>query len=403
MSILAWLGMMLVLAVVAVLFIAFPVRFGSQTPIVLARHNDRLVVFESRRAELQTEYQQGQITQGERDVLLDELDRQLLAETAETEQAIELRGRLSGRWAMATLALMLALGALIYQATGARAALNLYQLAEQRDTSEAALVEFVRALAAHLEGQRRPDIEDLYALAMAYDELGQAEQAIATLERVEAQYRSFAEYDPQDLSVVLSNRAQIRFMMAPGSLDAATEADFLEALRLDPLNAQALATLGMAYLQQGQPEQAVALWQRFLQVVPAGAMADAVQGALAHAESLLAGGDSSELGVQVVVSALADDIAADADIYVVARDPSTGALVAIQRFQAMAMPPALRLTERHRLAEDGPTIADLNRVEVIAFAVPAGLSLSAATHRSRVVETPTQGAQAQATLTLMPL
>jgi F0F1-type ATP synthase membrane subunit c/vacuolar-type H+-ATPase subunit K len=168
------------------------------------------------------------------------------------------------------------------------------------------------------------------------------------------------------------------------------------------LNSQALATLGMAYLQQGQPEQAVALWQRFLQVVPSGSMAVAVQGALEHAQSLLAG-DGVAAGVQVLVSALSDDIAADADIYIVARNPATGTLVAIDRYQANAMPPALRLTEQHRLAEDGPSLADLTQVEVIAFAVPAGQPLSAATHRSSVVQSPTQGANAQAALTLQPL
>ena len=402
MSVAMMLGMVVVLALVAALFIAFPVRYGSQSPIVLARHNDRLAVFESRRAELQAEHEQGQISATELTTLLDELDRQLLAETAETEQAIELRGRLSGRWAALMLGVILALVVVTYQATGARSALNIYALAEQRHTSEAALAEFVTAFANHLDRQRRPDVEDLYGLAMAYDELGMPEQAIARLEQVEALYRGFAEYDPQDLSVVLSNRAQIRFMMAADSLTAATEADFLEALRLDPLNAQALATLGMAYLQQGQPEQAVELWQRFLQVVPSGSMAEAVRGALEHAQSLLAGRDTQR-GVQVVVSALSDDIANDADIYIVARDPATGALVAIQRHSADAMPPALRLTERHRLADDGPSLADLSQVEIIAFAVPAGQPLSAATHRSRVVQTQTAGLQAQATLTLSPL
>ena len=402
MSITLWLGMMLLLTLVAALFVVFPVRFGSQTPIVLARHNDRVAVFESRRTELQAEHEQGQISTEELNSLLGELDRQLLSETADTEQAIELKGRLSVRWAVATLAVMLALSALVYQATGARAALNLYQLAEQRHTSDAALAEFVTALADHLARQRRPDVEDLYALAMAYDELGLPEQAISTLEQVEALYRNFAEYDPQDLSVVLSNRAQIRFMMTPGALAAATEADFLEALRLDPLNSQALATLGMAYLQQGRPEQAVELWQRFLQVVPAGSMATAVRGALEHAESLLAGG-TGDVGVQVVVSALSEDIPIDADIYIVARDPDTGTLVAIERYPANELPPALRLTEQHRLAETGPSLANLPTVEVIAFAVPVGQPLSAATHRSGVVQALTQGPNAQAALTLSPL
>lgn len=402
MSIVAWLGMLLLLTVMASLFVAFPVRFGSQAPIVLARHNDRLAVFESRRSELQAEHEQGQMTAVELSHLFNELDRQLLSETADTEQAIELRGRLSGRWALITLAVILTLAALVYQATGSRAALNLYQLAEQRETSPAALAEFVTALAKHLDGQRRPDVENLYALAMAYDELGLPEPALATLDRVEAAYRNFAEYDPQDLSVVLSNRAQIRFVMSPGVLMAATEADFLEALRLDPLNTQALATLGMAYLQHGQPEQAIELWQRFLQVMPAGAMAAAVQGALEHAQLLLAGA-ATGFGVQVVVSAFADDVATDANIYVVARDPISGAIVAIDRFQAAEMPPVLRLTEQHRLADDGPTLASFSQVEVIAFVVPAGLPLSAATHRSQAVPAATQGPQAQANLTLTPL
>ncbi|MCH8551385.1 MAG: c-type cytochrome biogenesis protein CcmI [Natronospirillum sp.] len=393
-------AMVIVLCALAAVFLLYPVLYGSRQTIKLARNQDRLAVYEARTEELADEKARGLLDEAQHEALQAELDRQILAETESAEQSVQAGGRLDWRWALLTLAAMAIMALVIYQPTGARQAVELYELTQVRERSPEDFERFLVALEDHVDNQRRPDIEDLYMLALSYDEVGRAEDAINTYDRVEAAYRALDEYDPEDLSVVLSNRGQTRFIHEERRMSAATEADFEEALRLDPMNTQALATLGMAHMDAGNPQQAVVVWERFLEVAEPGRMTEAVAGALEHARQLVDSEAAGDLeGVQVVFSALPEELAPDAFIYIVARTTEGGSLVALQRYTVADMPLALRLTDRDR-SGDMPALSSQNEVEVVAFATPPGANLNEATHSSRVVVVPVSGEDAVATLSL---
>lgn len=393
-------SMLVILAALAAVFLFYPALYGARQPISLARNQDRVSAYEARSKELQQELDNGQLSADEHATLQNELDRQLLLDTDTADRTLEAKGQLNWRWSLVTLLMMVGLAGLVYWPLSQQEAYQLYQQAQVQDRSGTDFDRFVDSLADYVAGQRSPDIETLFALAEARGEQGRYDEAIELLEIVETEFRAIDEYDPDDLSTVLSNRAQFRFMANDRQLNDRIEADFAEALRLDPLNTQALATLGVAYMDAGDYDRAVETWERVLELVPEGSMRQAVSGALDQARRMR--GDSVEGaadGVQVLFSALPDDVADDAFVYIVARPVGGSLPVAIQRYTAGELPLALRLTDQDRSADMSPLSGEDN-VEVVAFITPPGTTdLSQASHRSAIVPTPTTGDEAAVTLT----
>lgn len=400
-------SMLIILSALAAVFLFYPALRGAGKPITLARNQDRVAVYETRRAELAEDHANGMLDQAQYKALQEELDRQLLAETDTAEKTMEARGRLDWRWSAATLAGMLILAALIYWPVGAHDSYNLYQKSQVSERSEADFLAYLSALEDYVEGQRSPDIDTLYMLADGYAEAQRYQDAIDMLGRVASELRALGDYDPEDLSVVLSSRAQLRYTLNERQLTDAVEADFDEALRLDPFNAQAMATLGVAYMNAGEYDDAITLWERFLDVAPADSRTrEAVTGALAQARRLSGEAsepdDASRPGVQVLFSALPDDLAPEAQVYIVAR-PAGGELpVAIQRYRVADLPLALRLTDQDRNPDMAP-LTDHEQVEVVAFVTPEGAPVSEATHRSEVMRVPTSGDEAVVSLVIEPI
>ena len=399
-------SMLIVLGLLAALFLFYPSLYGASKPITLARNQDRVAVYEARRAELADDYANGLLDQAQYQALQEELDRQLLTETDTAEKTMEARGRLDWRWSAATLAGMLVLTALVYWPVGAHDSFELYEKTELRDRSEADFIAYLDALEGYVEDQRSPEIDTLYMLADGYAQAGRYEDAIDMMGRVVSELRALGDYDPEDLSVVLSHRAQLRYDLNDRQLTEDVAADFDEALRLDPFNAQAMATLGVAYMNEGEYDEAIALWERFMEVAPADSQTrEAVAGALEQARRLSGDDadtdDAEEPGVQVLFSALPDDLAPDAEVYIVARPAGGNLPVAVQRYRVADLPLALRLTDRDRNPEMAP-LTDYDEVEVLAFVTPAGAPVSEATHRSRVMRVPAWGEGAVASLVIEP-
>lgn len=394
------LAMLVVLAALATVFLFYPALYGARQPIRLVRNQDRVSAYEARSEELAAERDNGQLNEAEYKTLQNELDRQLLLDTDTADRTIEAKGQLNWRWSLITLLVMIGLAGLIYWPLSQQEAFRLYQQAQVQDRSGADFDRFVDSLADYVAGQRAADIETLFALAEARGEQGRYEEAIALLDSVESAFRALEEYDPDDLSTVISNRAQFRFIANDRQLNDTIEADFAEALRLDPLNTQAMATLGVAYMDAGQYDLAVETWERVLELAPAGSLREAVAIALDQARRMR--GDTLEGagdGVQVLFSALPEEVADEAFVYIVARPVGGNLPVAIQRHMAGELPLALRLTDQDRSGDMQPLSGE-SEVEVIAFITPAGTTdLSQASHRSAIVPTSVGGDDAAVTLT----
>ncbi|MEX0584573.1 MAG: hypothetical protein WEB07_02325 [Natronospirillum sp.] len=314
-----------------------------------------------------------------------------------------LKGVLNWRWSAGILLIMAMAAATLYWSLGAQQAIALYEVAQTRDRSAADFDRYLSALEDHVKQQSDPALENLYRLAEGYSESGRYEQALGFYDRTEAALRAQAEYDPQELSIIVASRGQIRFILADRELTSAVEADFAEALRLDPLNDQALATLGVAHFDAGNYHQAIAIWQRFLEVAPPGRTRNAVVGALDQARRITGEtlSDGTEApGVQVLFSALPEDLDPAALVYIVARPVDAELPVAIQRYTAADLPLALRLTDLDR-SPDMAALSGEAEVDVVAFVTPPDApDLTQASHRSDVVRAPTTGNAAVVTLTL---
>ncbi len=387
----------LILLALAAVFLFYPVLVGARGTITMARQKDLVAAYDARLTELDQELTRGIITEETRDDIKQELDRQLLADTRVAERSRAVSGRLSWPVAAVGLVVLLAGLPLLYSLAGDGRAVALQQQLDNAATPAAA----AESLAEFINDHPDPQPDWLYQLASAYRNSGQLAAAVDALERVETALRDQEAFDPEDLSSVLGERGELRYRLAGERLTDAAEADFQAALDQNPLNTQAMATLGVAYFSAGQTDDAIALWERFLEVAPDSEAADAVARALerARGNSGTSGGGGASVGV--LLAAVPESLSPADQVYIVARPVEGRQPVAIQRYRADELPPVVQLTDADRSPEMQP-LSSAERVAVVAFAVPEGASVGDASYRSNVVEVSTRPDGDPVTLRLRP-
>ncbi|MFC3853292.1 c-type cytochrome biogenesis protein CcmI [Salinispirillum marinum] len=401
--------MLLVLTALAALFIAYPAVYGAQRDIILARNSDRLAAYDARRAEIAEEQAMGALDEQQAAILLAELDKNLLAETGTAEATLRARGRLHWPWAVVATLLVSVAALSLYQRLGAQETLALYEKAQVRGESEADFMAFMSAYEDYVLGKANPTTEDWFLLADAYTQAGRFPEAIQAYDRVEANYRAQGEYDPLDLSMILTARGQLHFFLAGQTWTEALERDFREAIRLDPENVRAMGTLGIAYFADGEYQKAIDIWTVFAELTPEGSERDIVLAGIQAAQEQLGGEAnipilaSTTQRVEVVFTPLPAGISADAVVFVLARPVGERMPVAVQRHRVGELPSRLILTDRDRMNDDA-RLSDYDTVEVTAFISPGGTANAAqATHEAPMLQVNTEGDDAAVMLSFSPI
>lgn len=402
-------AMLIVLTALLGVVLAYPALYGSSRDITLARNADRVQAYEQRRAELEEELASGLIDQAQFDALSIELDKNLLAETEVANNTIKARGRLNWKWSLVATVLVSLSAAALYIPLGAQQELALYEKAQVRDRSEADFMAFMSAYEAFVLGKSSPTAEDLYLLADTYTQAGRFPEAIEIYDRVEALYRARSEFDPDDLSIILTNRGQLHFFLAGQTWNESVERDFREAIRLNPENQQALGTLGVAYFADGEYQQAIDVWQVFAELVPEGSGREIVISGIRAAQERLgleadfAVAEATPHRVDVVFTPLPIEVDLQSVVFVLARPVDGGMPIAVQRFTVGQMPSRITLTDRDRMS-DSARLSDFEEVEVTAFVSPGGTAdLGQATYEAPMTRVATLGDDTSVLISFSPV
>lgn len=168
---------------------------------------------------------------------------------------------------------------------------------------------------------------------------------------------------------ILGKAAQSEFLSSGRVLSSRARSRAEQALAVDPMQAAALATLGMAGFEEGDYRQAIVYWQRLRELEPPGSPGYEMLGqVIERAKSELGetAADSavaSGVGVDVIVSG-GEGLPAGALLFVLARPEGveSGMPIAVVRTTATAWPVTVRLDDGASMA--GQRISDFQKVSV---------------------------------------
>ena len=168
---------------------------------------------------------------------------------------------------------------------------------------------------------------------------------------------------------ILGKAAQSEFLSSGRVLSSRARSRAEQALAIDPMQAAALATLGMAGFEEGDYRQAIVYWQRLRELEPPGSPGYEMLGqVIERAKSELGetAADSavaSGFGVDVIVSG-GEGLPAGALLFVLARPEGveSGMPIAVVRTTATAWPVTVRLDDGASMA--GQRISDFQKVSV---------------------------------------
>lgn len=239
--------------------------FGSASRSHVARQRQAetaLVVLREQLAELEVEHAAGRIAEAQYQRSRQEIEQRALDEGRAAESQADVRP--SKAWAGVVALALPAAAAVVYLTLGTPAALDPQALVAQEQEhaiDPAEMAGLVAQLADRLE-KNPDDVTGWLMLARSYVMLGNAEDALATWQRIGARAPDDANV-LADWADVLANAQRGDFAGEPDRLIS-------RALQLQADNVKALALAGTAAYQRGDFSAASAHWERILAQVPAG-------------------------------------------------------------------------------------------------------------------------------------
>lgn len=255
-----------VLVAGALLLIVPPMLgFGSVRRSHVARQRQAetaLVVLREQLAELEAEHAAGRTSEAEYQRSRQEIEQRALDEGRAAEGHADVRP--SKAWAAMVALALPAAAAAIYLTLGTPAALDPRALVAQEEEhaiDPAEMAGLVAQLADRLE-QHPEDVTGWLMLARSYVMLGNAEDALATWQRIGARA-------PDDTNV-LADWADVLATAQRGNFGGEPDRLIARALQLQADNVKALALAGTAAYQRGDFAGASEHWERILAQVPAG-------------------------------------------------------------------------------------------------------------------------------------
>jgi len=300
--------------------------------------------------------------EAESDELREEAALRLIEDGTENESHHAfVAPRYSGRGqALAVIGLAATVGVLYWQLGGWEDV----QIAEQLSRLEQSEPEEVLALIDRMteRAEARPQNAD-YALLLGeyYLSGNEPAQALRYYDRLIDAGATAPE--------ILGKAAQSEFLSSGRVLSSRARSRAEQALAVDPMQAAALATLGMAGFEEGDYQQAITYWQRLRDLEPPGSPGYEMLGQIIERARMELGQtvvdtpESSGAGVDVIVSG-GEGVSAGATMFVLARPEGaeSGMPIAVVRQTVRAWPVTIRLDDSTSMA--GQRISDFQRVSI---------------------------------------
>ena len=297
----------------AALFVLIPLwRFHHSGESSRARRERvNLLIFKERMADLEADLALGNLEQEDFEELQHELERSLLSDVQEQQDASTVTQPKSDSWRGASrlvplilILIVVPLSIYLYRTWGFQDELALAQLYERtRDSADdpQEARDIIFSLGAIIEKDRENGWA-WYFMGQNLVNLAQFPQAAMALERA-------GEYieEPQDRVVVLSQYAFLEYMLAEQQLTDKVQGIIEQTQRLDPNQLLILQILGMDAEKRADYQSAITYWRRMLQLTPPGEESQLLQGMIANAQQQLAAserqneiaGDGPRIAVEV--------------------------------------------------------------------------------------------------------
>lgn len=377
------------LASAATLAVVWPLVRAPKRPDAAVGPDDearRLAVYRDRRREIEAEREAGRLSADEAARALDELAAEAAAQFGERgEHPADAAGgaRSAARLPLpAVLAVALfipALAALVYDRTGAPAAVGLDAHELRGELSPAKLDDAIARLRARTAASAT-DGEGWAMLAEALRLKGDLPQAAQA-------YAQAGQHLTPPAARVFADHADVLVALAGGEFVAEAMTLLERAYRLDPRDPKTLAMLGAARYRVGRPVEALALLRELTAVLPAGseqaaAMAPVIErleseiaaaggpapsagksgtsaGPTPGAAPLAAAGPARLAGRISVDPALAERLPAGTTLFIVAR-PADGSRMplAVRRLAPARLPLDFELGDGDAMTAGAPAWTD---------------------------------------------
>lgn len=264
-----WVSLVL-MGLIGALIVALPLlRFREREEVAGEMINS--MVYRDRLSELQNDLQEGRVNQGDFDQLKQELELTLLEDVEASRPDDRVRG--SGGWLVAAVLLVLVplVAIFLYVSEGYSPELDKwfasqqkmerilpqllegqYEVAEQENVG---VDDLVRALQKRLQ-QNPQDDRSWYMLGASYLQLRKPEQG-------ELAFRRAMNLEPQNPDYIMGY-TQAALALNGGKLTEELWGNLNQLMKQDPDNPKPYMTLGMAFYQSGDLQDAIKVWEIYL-------------------------------------------------------------------------------------------------------------------------------------------
>lgn len=247
------------MALVAMLFVALPLlRTRSKSDTSPAQDAANVSIYNDQLAELETDLNNGLLSQQQFDLAKPELERRLLQDVSAGGAIVPTQQ--SPRWVGIVLAILMPVIAIaLYFHLGNPDAINTPNFTDQANAQgqeiEAMLPKIMQQLKTHPD-----DVE-------AWQMLGRAMFALQRFPEAAKAYEQITQIQP-DSAQALADYADALGMVQGQKLAGKPTEIIQKALKLDPQNPKARYLAGFASIEEGDLKGAIAHWEKLLAELP---------------------------------------------------------------------------------------------------------------------------------------
>ncbi|CAA0087813.1 Formate-dependent nitrite reductase complex subunit NrfG [Zhongshania aliphaticivorans] len=361
-----------VLILLAAILILLSLRSGqsNQSNLELHRRSQR-DFYRQRQSELRSDFESGLIDESQLNELSQDLDRQLVTESAEVEQTAISASKRS--YILIMLIVIPVLCFALYDHLGYRHDIALQTLQKEivSDGINDARWQRYQDIVERILAKRPHSGEHLVMMATLYRQQGDFAGALPYYQRLEQLY-------PQDADV-LAQLAQARYLVAGRIVDEQTRSLLNRVVAIDPTQATALGVLGIDAFAQGNYNDALMYWQKLLLQLPPGSVeVGVISGGIAETKRRMAA--AGELQAVDVSVSLAPDLGETPEgvLFVVAKsndgNPMPIAALRSPLLTDQAWPITLQLTDADVIRQ-GMRLEDFSEFVLSAHISRAGTAI----------------------------
>ncbi|TXR53725.1 c-type cytochrome biogenesis protein CcmI [Reinekea thalattae] len=364
---------MLLLLLPALLFLLFAVRLRKQLISAQDSTIRAIDIHREQLAQLEQQYQQGQLNEADYHALKQEQQRALLADSAlsvapQNNKAVQQSRRLGYGWWLGLSLLVCSAAFVAYQQLGSASAVKVQQqFAELANADEFDAEAVYRAISDYqaLLQTQPENLEGWFQLANLQKDLQLYQPALASFQHLLNQIRR-VEHNVLDEASLLSSIGEMHFFLAqrPEALAA-----FEQSLQLAQTNT-ALGLAGRVSYELGQYEQSIDYWLQLKNANPEADMS-LIDGFIETSIAALAAqgidyqlSEQTRLQLKLLLPEAWQGLTPQAALFVYARVPGERQPIAVKRLAVTAQQMSILLSDNDSMT--GAQMGDFSELEVLA-------------------------------------